>query len=99
MSTSNISDKKIVSELRKKLTQDPNLINPCLEEYNFTAKCLEKNKYDYNKCLLYVENYKICKKFWAKIINYRKIKNIKPYIPLPEERQKIKAEYLQSENK
>lgn len=31
MSTSNISDKKIVSELRKKLTQDPNLINPCLE--------------------------------------------------------------------
>lgn len=31
MSTSNISDKKIISELRKKLTQDPNLINPCLE--------------------------------------------------------------------
>lgn len=32
MSTSNINDKKIVaSELRKKLTQDPNLINPCLE--------------------------------------------------------------------
>lgn len=32
MSTSNINDKKIeVSELRKKLTQDQNLINPCLE--------------------------------------------------------------------
>lgn len=32
MSTSNISDKKVVvSELREKLTQDPNLINPCLE--------------------------------------------------------------------
>ncbi|KAK1123516.1 hypothetical protein K0M31_008221 [Melipona bicolor] len=96
MSVSGTHYKKQVSTLKEKLTQDQELINPCFQESNISARCLEKNRYDYSKCFLEFENYKLCKKVWRKIIYNRKMKDIKPHIPLPEEREKIKQEYFQS---
>ncbi|KAK9294966.1 hypothetical protein QLX08_010604 [Tetragonisca angustula] len=99
MSVSDTRNKKQVSTLKEKLTQDQELINPCFQEYNISAKCLERNRYDYDKCSLQFENYRCCKKLWGKIIHSRRMENIKPYIPLPEEREKIKQEYIKSKQK
>lgn len=98
MSTSNTTNKH-TSTLKEKLTQDQQLINPCLREYNISWKCLENNKYKANNCIIQFENYKRCKKFWTAVINNRKIQGIKPHLPLPEEREKIKEKYLQSRKK
>lgn len=98
MSTSNINNKHI-STLKEKLTQDQHLINPCLQEYNISGKCLEDNKYEASNCIMQFENYKLCKKFWRAVMINRKIRGVKPYLPLPEEREKIKEEYLQSRKK
>ncbi|XP_060830014.1 coiled-coil-helix-coiled-coil-helix domain-containing protein 7 [Bombus pascuorum] len=98
MSTSNTNNKH-TSTLKEKLTQNQHLINPCLREYNISWKCLEDNKYETNNCTMQFENYKLCKKFWKEVVFNRKVQDIKPYLPLPEEREQIKEEYLQSRKK
>lgn len=38
--------------------------NPCLKESKASMKCLDENNYDKNKCAMYFEAYKECKKSW-----------------------------------
>ncbi|XP_012135715.1 coiled-coil-helix-coiled-coil-helix domain-containing protein 7 [Megachile rotundata] len=81
---------------KTKLKRDQEYYNACWKEHNLSLKCLDKNKYDYDKCMLYFNNYKSCKKFWANVYSERRTKGITPFMPSPEEREKIKAEYLAS---
>ncbi|OAD55976.1 Coiled-coil-helix-coiled-coil-helix domain-containing protein 7, partial [Eufriesea mexicana] len=98
MSVLNVNDKRPVSSFRKKLKHDQAAYNPCIEEYNSSLKCLEKNHYERNKCTEQFVNYRKCNKIWRKIITIRREKDIKPVIPAPEERAKVKNEFLESEN-
>ncbi|CAK9818618.1 Coiled-coil-helix-coiled-coil-helix domain-containing protein 7 [Anthophora quadrimaculata] len=81
---------------RKVIKRNQELYNPCFKEYNLSHKCLETNEYNYKTCEPYFENYRVCKKFWGKVIALRRADNITPFVPLPEDRERIKAEYLRS---
>lgn len=81
---------------RTKLKRDQEQFNACWKEHQLSQQCLDKNNYDYDKCTLYFKNYKSCKYFWANVISERRRNGIEPYMPSPEEREKIKAEYLSS---
>ncbi|KAJ9582704.1 hypothetical protein L9F63_022945 [Diploptera punctata] len=84
-------------EFRQKLRKVRNEINnPCVKEHDMVFKCLDKNNYDYEKCNDYFENYKGCKNFWGRLRSERRAKGIIPNLPPPEEREKIRAEYVAS---
>lgn len=68
--------------------------NPCVKEHEMSFKCLEDNSYDRNSCGEYFENYKRCKDFWGNLRLERRRAGIVPNLPPPEEREQIKAEYL-----
>ncbi|XP_063983279.1 coiled-coil-helix-coiled-coil-helix domain-containing protein 7 [Diachasmimorpha longicaudata] len=70
------------------------LNNPCFEESEKTRKCLEKNNYDRDSCSPYFENFNQCKKFWNEVKWSRRAKGIQPELPHPDERPKIRAEYM-----
>ncbi|XP_063218027.1 coiled-coil-helix-coiled-coil-helix domain-containing protein 7 [Bacillus rossius redtenbacheri] len=69
--------------------------NPCLKEHRLSLKCLDDNSYDKEKCEIFFANYKVCKAFWTHVRNERKRQGIEPFLPPPEERVKIKEEFLQ----
>ncbi|XP_020290346.1 coiled-coil-helix-coiled-coil-helix domain-containing protein 7 [Pseudomyrmex gracilis] len=71
-------------------------INPCLKEHFLSLKCLESNQDKRDNCELYFLNYRNCREFWATVQSDRRSKGIKPYLPFPEERAKIKANYVDS---
>ncbi|XP_015117333.1 coiled-coil-helix-coiled-coil-helix domain-containing protein 7 [Diachasma alloeum] len=75
--------------------QEAILKNPCFEESEGTRKCLEKNVYDRKPCFLYFENFKRCKQFWNIVKWTRRSEGIEPELPPPDERKKIKAEFMQ----
>ncbi|PSN39410.1 hypothetical protein C0J52_18650 [Blattella germanica] len=86
-------------ELRTKLRQLKNEVNnPCVKEHDMVFKCLDKNNYNYEKCNDYFENYKGCKNFWGRVRADRRKNGIVPNLPPPEEREKIRAEYVASKN-
>ncbi|XP_053989456.1 coiled-coil-helix-coiled-coil-helix domain-containing protein 7 [Hylaeus volcanicus] len=91
-----VNKRKEEKELQRKVQE---MDNPCLKEHYLSLGCLEKNYYVHKKCVLYFENYKNCKIFWNKVKVDRKLHGITPHLPLPEDRSKIKAEYLKSLNK
>ncbi|KAF7998210.1 hypothetical protein HCN44_009608 [Aphidius gifuensis] len=68
--------------------------NPCFEEHNLAQKCLFKNNFNRDPCVLHFDNYKACKKFWNEVQKTRSRQNIEPALPPLEERRKIKADYL-----
>lgn len=71
--------------------------NPCLKEQNMSFDCLERNMYKYENCQLQFENYKACRKFSDSVYHERRRwEYIYPYIPNPEERDTIRAEYFSS---
>ncbi|KAL1501603.1 hypothetical protein ABEB36_006900 [Hypothenemus hampei] len=72
--------------------------NPCFKEQQLSFQCFDKNNYDKDKCLLQIENYKTCKKFWGELRRYRRRQGLYPLLPPLEERDKIKQEYLSSKN-
>ncbi|XP_076300702.1 coiled-coil-helix-coiled-coil-helix domain-containing protein 7 [Lasioglossum baleicum] len=76
------------------MKMDQELNNPCLQEHFMSLKCLDNNNYVQKRCEPFFENYRLCKKFWANVMADRKSKGIKPLLPLPAERSKVKAEYL-----
>ncbi|XP_076624017.1 coiled-coil-helix-coiled-coil-helix domain-containing protein 7 [Colletes latitarsis] len=84
-----------VNELR----QNQELNNPCLKEHNLSLKCLDINDYKHEKCEMYFANYKVCKAFWRQVRIDRKQRGIIPHLPLPEDRDKVKTEYLHSKRK
>ncbi|KAG8224023.1 hypothetical protein J437_LFUL001100 [Ladona fulva] len=73
--------------------------NPCAKEEAMSYKCLDENNFDREKCAIYFANYTKCQEFWTKIRAERRAKGIKPYLPFPEERERIKAEYMKSKEK
>ena len=68
--------------------------NPCLKEQLITYKCLDKFGYVKEKCTLEMYNYNECKLFWGRVRADRRRKGIKPHLPEPQDRQKVKLEYL-----
>ncbi|XP_065566512.1 coiled-coil-helix-coiled-coil-helix domain-containing protein 7-like [Artemia franciscana] len=75
-------------------TKDQEINNPCLKESNMSYKCLKENGYDRDLCEKYFANYAACKTFWGKVTTDRRNKGIHPFLPPPEEREKVKEEYL-----
>ncbi|XP_071449454.1 coiled-coil-helix-coiled-coil-helix domain-containing protein 7 isoform X2 [Hetaerina americana] len=66
------------------------------KEQAMSYKCLDDNNFDKDKCQMFFENYRKCQDFWTKISNERRRKGIEPYMPFPEERDRIKEEYIKS---
>ncbi|XP_063808728.1 coiled-coil-helix-coiled-coil-helix domain-containing protein 7-like [Pseudophryne corroboree] len=42
-------------------------LNPCMEESDASAKCLDVNLYQKDMCTSYFIRYKQCRKFWVSI--------------------------------
>lgn len=59
---------------------DPEL-NPCLEESIQSMECLKRNQDDRDRCELYFENYRLCRKFWSRVVKERKAQGIQPEMP------------------
>lgn len=55
--------------------------NPCLEESILSMECLKRNQDDKDRCELYFENYRLCRKFWSRVIAERKRQGIEPEVP------------------
>nr|KAI8749558.1 coiled-coil-helix-coiled-coil-helix domain-containing protein 7 [Biomphalaria glabrata] len=68
--------------------------DPCLAENEMTLRCLDDNGYDRSKCSDFFLNYNNCRKFWSWVTSQRKQQGISPYLPHPEDREKVKQEYL-----
>ncbi|XP_063604447.1 coiled-coil-helix-coiled-coil-helix domain-containing protein 7-like [Penaeus indicus] len=69
--------------------------NPCIKEHEQSYKCLDENNYNRDICAGYFENYKKCKEFWSNLRVERRRQGIEPNLPPPEERERIKKEYLE----
>ncbi|XP_043673535.1 coiled-coil-helix-coiled-coil-helix domain-containing protein 7 [Vespula pensylvanica] len=93
LNNTNINISK-VTDVKRNLRRNHEADNPCLKEYDLSLECLSNNNYIRDACQAYFNNYKICQKFWQKIVADRKLKDIKPYLPSPEDRENIKNEYL-----
>lgn len=83
---------------------DTNIIhedtNPCINEYHLSMRCkLDRAALDRdpNCCAPYYENYRICKRFWMRVVRDRKARGIKPTVPTAAEREVVKREYMQKE--
>ncbi|XP_015520617.2 coiled-coil-helix-coiled-coil-helix domain-containing protein 7 [Neodiprion lecontei] len=89
--------KKRNDTTRKRSTKlDSEENNPCLKEHHLSLKCLNENNADHDACTLYFMNYKNCKDFWYQVTRERRKNGIKPYLPPPADRLKIKGEYLKA---
>lgn len=67
--------------------------NPCLKESRQSLSCMNDNDFDREKCSLYFINYRNCLNFWKRVRADRQSQGIKPYLPLPEDRETIRNEY------
>ncbi|CAH1404968.1 unnamed protein product [Nezara viridula] len=70
--------------------------NPCFQEQNLSLKCIDDNNYDLDKCQLFFENYKNCKKFWNEVRRNRRFNGLTPALPPYAERIKIKEKFLKT---
>ncbi|XP_076652976.1 coiled-coil-helix-coiled-coil-helix domain-containing protein 7 [Halictus rubicundus] len=91
-----VAQKTVNAPPENELKRNQELNNPCLQEHLMSLQCLDNNSYVHSRCEPFFENYKICKKFWASVASDRKSKGIEPPLPLPEDRSKVKAEYLKT---
>jgi len=92
----NPEERRVVIETASK--HNSALSNPCLKEQEQSYKCLSQNNYDKDKCAHFFANYTACHKFWSKVQLDRRRKGIRPFLPRPEERDRIKEEYLQKKH-
>ncbi|KYQ51968.1 Coiled-coil-helix-coiled-coil-helix domain-containing protein 7 [Trachymyrmex zeteki] len=93
---SNVTERTDITS-RHTLRRNQETDNPCYKEHLMSLKCLNSNPdKTENPCELYFINYKNCKDFWASVRRERRSKGIKPYLPPPEERAKIKTDFLNS---
>ena len=88
--------------LLKKMSQSPRSTvspyndetkNPCLAESKLALKCMNEHS-DQSKCEPYYTNVRNCRVFWDKVRRDRKRAGIEPHLPLPEERAKIRKEFM-----
>ncbi|GFT75364.1 uncharacterized protein NPIL_354921 [Nephila pilipes] len=89
-----ISNSEKYNEAKLQFKERVERINPCHKERDSSLKCLDEYYYNRNKCQAYFDNYNNCKKFWGFVMKQRRREGIKPYLPEPEDRDKIKAHYL-----
>ncbi|XP_040828481.1 coiled-coil-helix-coiled-coil-helix domain-containing protein 7 [Ochotona curzoniae] len=68
--------------------RDPD-INPCLSESDASARCMDENNYDREKCSSYFLKYKNCRRFWNSIMIQRRQSGVKPPMPTAAERAEI----------
>ncbi|XP_014666542.1 PREDICTED: cytochrome c oxidase-assembly factor COX23, mitochondrial-like [Priapulus caudatus] len=85
---------EITRNARRCKEQSGELNNPCYLEQKLTYKCLNNKNFDQEACNNYFVNYNNCKAFWNSVRIDRKRKGIQPNLPLPEDREQIKAEYM-----
>ncbi|KAG5326266.1 CHCH7 protein, partial [Pseudoatta argentina] len=106
----NVTERRDITS-RHTLRRNQETDNPCYKEHLMSLKCLNSDK-SRETCQPYFINYKNCKDFWkmfckitssirlfffqASVQYERKLKGIKPYLPPPEERAKIKIDFLNS---
>ncbi|XP_063781071.1 coiled-coil-helix-coiled-coil-helix domain-containing protein 7 [Pseudophryne corroboree] len=64
-------------------------LNPCMEESDASAKCLDVNLYQKDMCTSYFIRYKQCRKFWHSVMIKRRGDGVKPAMPTAEERKQI----------
>ncbi|XP_039289172.1 coiled-coil-helix-coiled-coil-helix domain-containing protein 7 [Nilaparvata lugens] len=69
--------------------------NPCIKEHKQVHKCLNDNNYNHDRCRFHFENYNSCQAFWKSVQSDRRKKDIRPYLPVPEDREQIKQAYLE----
>ncbi|XP_055330752.1 coiled-coil-helix-coiled-coil-helix domain-containing protein 7-like [Paramacrobiotus metropolitanus] len=67
--------------------------NPCWEESKAAMRCLDENNYQQQFCTRYHENYTNCRKFWTRVYNDRRNKDLVPWLPPPEERRVMEEHY------
>lgn len=75
------------------------LDQPCLREMQMSITCMESHYYDQEQCKTVFNNYKLCNSFWRSVRKDRILKGIEPALPPPEERAKIREEYLNNMRK
>uniref|UniRef100_T1IL51 Coiled-coil-helix-coiled-coil-helix domain-containing protein 7 n=1 Tax=Strigamia maritima TaxID=126957 RepID=T1IL51_STRMM len=63
-------------------------------EQKLVYKCLDENNYKNDKCIAHMANYKACKQFWMDVRKDRTKNGISPGLPWPEDRSRVKEEYL-----
>ncbi|CAB0035700.1 unnamed protein product [Trichogramma brassicae] len=70
--------------------------NPCLKEKQLSFDCMARcNQQNYEKeCEVFFVNYKNCRNFWSSVEKQRKWQGIEPNMPPPEEREKIRSEFM-----
>lgn len=88
------SEMSNISTLNHKLKHNHEYDNPCMKEHDMSLQCLSDNNNAHYACKNYFDNYKNCQYFWKQVIKDRKKKNIEPYLPHPQDRVKVKNEYL-----
>ncbi|KAF6098904.1 coiled-coil-helix-coiled-coil-helix domain containing 7 [Phyllostomus discolor] len=68
--------------------RDPDT-NPCLLESDASARCMDENNYDKERCSTYFLRYKNCRKFWNSVMMQRRQNGVKPPMPTAAERDEI----------
>ncbi|XP_012516925.1 PREDICTED: coiled-coil-helix-coiled-coil-helix domain-containing protein 7 isoform X2 [Propithecus coquereli] len=58
-------------------------------ESDASARCMDENNYDRERCSTYFLKYKNCRKFWNSIMNQRRQNGVKPPMPTAAERDEI----------
>lgn len=89
-----ISNSERFDEAKTQFKERVIRLNPCHKERDSSLNCLDEYYYSRDKCKPYFENYNNCRKFWGFVMKQRRKEGIKPYLPEPEDRDKIKAQYL-----
>ncbi|XP_035887015.1 coiled-coil-helix-coiled-coil-helix domain-containing protein 7 isoform X1 [Phyllostomus discolor] len=59
------------------------------EESDASARCMDENNYDKERCSTYFLRYKNCRKFWNSVMMQRRQNGVKPPMPTAAERDEI----------
>lgn len=70
--------------------------NPCFKEHTMSLDCLNDNNFDPDMCQLHFENYRNCKQFWNAVRRHRRINGVSPILPTLQERNEIKARFMET---
>ncbi|GFY71843.1 uncharacterized protein TNIN_41301 [Trichonephila inaurata madagascariensis] len=89
-----ISNSEKFNEAKAQFKERVIRLNPCHNERDLSLNCLDEYYYARDKCQTYFDNYNNCRRFWGFVTKQRRKEGIKPYLPEPEDRDKVKAQYL-----
>lgn len=69
--------------------------DPCRKEAEISLDCLTEYEGSQEICQKQIFNYSTCKSFWSSVQEYRRQRDIRPFLPPPEERVKYKEEFFE----